>query len=118
MSFSIGLIRRLCVWLLTLSSFNISGTNWPILIKFYQKRHCGGGKAELGFGQDQIGSKLVSMATDDSHRVIIGKTVLPFFSVYFSSDQFIHAGNKDMYESSEELEVRPDPTTDCGVSCH
>ena len=27
------------------------------------------------------------------------------------------ACNEDMYESSEEFEVRPDLTTDCGVSC-
>ena len=27
------------------------------------------------------------------------------------------AGNEDMHESSEEFEVRPDLTTDCGVSC-
>ena len=31
-----------------------------------------GGKAALGFGADQIGT-LVSMATDSSHRVIMGK---------------------------------------------
>ena len=32
----------------------------------------GGGKAALGFGADQIRT-LVSMATDSSHRVIMGK---------------------------------------------
>ena len=26
-------------------------------------------------------------------------------------------GNDDMHERSEELEIRPDQTTDCGVSC-
>ena len=31
-----------------------------------------GGKAALGFGPDRIGT-LVSMATDGSHRVIMGK---------------------------------------------
>ena len=30
---------------------------------------------------------------------------------------FILAGNDDMHESSEEFEIRPDPTTDCNVSC-
>ena len=30
---------------------------------------------------------------------------------------FILAGNDDMHESWEEFEIRPDPTTDCGVSC-
>ena len=41
-------------------------------IKFYLKHHWGGGKAALGFGADQIRT-LVSMATDISHRVIMGK---------------------------------------------
>ena len=51
---------------------NISETSRPITIKFYLKHHWGGGKAALGFGADQIRT-LVSMATDISHRVIIGK---------------------------------------------
>ena len=42
--------------------------------KFYLKHYWGGGKAALGFGADQI-STLDSMATDSSHRVIMGKTV-------------------------------------------
>ena len=41
-------------------------------IKFYKKHHWGGGKAALGFGADQIRT-LVSMATDSSHRVKMGK---------------------------------------------
>ena len=35
----------------------------------------GGGKATLGFWPDQIGTR-VSMATDSSHRVIMGKLSL------------------------------------------
>ena len=58
----------------TLSNMNISETSRPITIKFYLKRHWDGGKAALGFDADQIRS-LVSMATDSSHRVIIGKRV-------------------------------------------
>ena len=30
---------------------------------------------------------------------------------------FILAGNDNMHKSSKELEIRPDPTTDCRVSC-
>ena len=56
----------------TFSNMNISETSWPIAIKFYLKHHWGGGKAALGFGPDRIGT-LVSMATDSSHRVIMGK---------------------------------------------
>ena len=57
------------------------------------------------------------MATDSSHRVIMGNTVS--FIGCFSSDPF-HiklAGNNDMHESLQELEIRSDWTTDCGVSC-
>ena len=59
---------------------------------------------------------MVSMATD---RVITEKRsyVLPLFLGRFNSILFILAGNDDMYESSEEFEIRPDPTTDCGVIC-
>ena len=58
----------------TLSKINISETSWPIVIKFYQKHHWGGGLAALRFGPDRIRT-LVSMATDSSHRVIMGKTL-------------------------------------------
>ena len=57
------------------------------------------------------------MATDSSHRVIMGKTVLQLFLSFFYPILFILAGNNDMHESLEEFEIRPDQTTDCGVSC-
>ena len=66
--------RRPSVRLSTLSNINISETSWPIVIKFRQKHHWGGGLAALGFGPDRI-RNLVSMATDSSHRVIMGKTL-------------------------------------------
>ena len=59
-----------CLW--TFSNSNISATSGPIVMKFYLNHHWGGGKAALGFGPDRIGT-LVSMATDSSHRVIMGK---------------------------------------------
>ena len=58
---------------LILSNMNISATSWPIEMKFYLKHHWGGGKASVGFDPDRIRT-LVSMATDSSHRVIMGKT--------------------------------------------
>ena len=64
---------RLCVLPLTLSNMNISTTSGPIVTRFYLKHHWGGGKAALCFGPDRIGT-LVSMVTDTSHRVIMGKT--------------------------------------------
>ena len=55
-----------------LSNMNISETSRPITTKFYLKHHWGRGKAALGFDADQIRT-VVSMATDSSHRVIMGK---------------------------------------------
>ena len=57
----------------TFSNMNISATSWLIGMKFYLKHHWGGGKASVGFDPDRIRT-LVSMATDSSHRVIMGKT--------------------------------------------
>ena len=56
----------------TLSNMNISKTSRQITTKFYLKHHWGGGKAALGFDADQT-RNLVSMATDGSQRVIMGK---------------------------------------------
>ena len=66
---------RLCVRAFTLLNINISETSGPIATKFYLKHHWSGGKAASGFWPDRIGT-LVSMATDSSHRVIMGKTLL------------------------------------------
>ena len=54
---------------------NISETRGPIATKFYLKHHWVGGQDTLGFGPDRIGT-LVSMATDSSHRVIMGENVV------------------------------------------
>ena len=64
---------RPCVGALTLSNMNISATNRLIGMRFYLKHHWGGGKASVGFDPDRIRT-LVSMATDSSNRVIMGKT--------------------------------------------
>ena len=70
--------RRLSVCLSVRSHFlniNISETSGPIGTKFYLKHHWGGGKTALGFELDRIGT-LVSMVTDSSHLVIMGKILL------------------------------------------
>ena len=66
--------RRLCVCVcvFTFSNMNISKTRGPIATKFHLKHHWVEGKDVLGFGPDQIRT-LVSMATDSSHRVTMGK---------------------------------------------
>ena len=38
-------------------------------------------------------------------------------SLFFQWIFFILAGNTNNYNISNELEFRPDPTSDCGVSC-
>ena len=71
----------------TISNMNISAMSGPITTKFYLKYHWVGGKAAFGSGPDRIRT-LVSMATESSHRVIMGKTVSPLFLGCFSSDPF------------------------------
>ena len=39
-----------------------------------------------------------------------------FVCLFFNSILFILAGNKDMHQISDDFEIRPDPTTDSGVS--
>ena len=58
---------------------NISATSRLIGMKFYLKHHWVGGKASEGFDPDRI-KTLVSMATDSSHRVIMGKNDVITFS--------------------------------------
>ena len=55
----------------TLSNMNVSETSLQNNIKFHLE-HWARRLAALGFGLDQIRT-LVSMATDSSYRVIMGK---------------------------------------------
>ena len=85
-------------------------------IKFYMKHHWGGRKAALGFGADLIRT-LVSMATDSSHRVIMGKRASSRFLGCFNRILFILADIYDIHKSLHEFKIRPDLTTDNRVSC-
>ena len=98
------------------SNINISEASRPISIKFYLKHQWGGGKAVWGFGADQFRT-LVSMATDSSHRVIMGKRASSRFLECFDRILFILAGNDDMHESLDEFEIWRDSTKDYRVSC-
>ena len=71
----------------TLSNMNISATSWPIEMKFYLKHHWDGPKASVRLDLDRIRT-LVSMATDSSHRIIMGKTASSRFLECFRSDTF------------------------------
>ena len=77
---------RASVHMFTLSNMNISETNGLIATKFYLKHHWVRGKAAFGFGSDQIRT-LVFMA-DQKHRVVMEKTVSPFFIRQFFSRSF------------------------------
>ena len=66
----------------TISNMNICATSGLITMKFYQKHHWDEGKAAFGFGLDWI-KTLVSIATDSSQSVIMEKTVLPLFQLFF-----------------------------------
>ena len=56
----------------TLSNMNIYETSWPTEIKTNLEHHWGGGLTAIGFGPDRIRTR-VSMATDSSHKFIMGK---------------------------------------------
>ena len=84
--------------------------------KFYLKHHWDGGKAALGFRPDRIGT-LVSMTTDSSLRVIMGKCCEHSSAFIFDRIFFILAGSEDIYNISDEFEIRQDRTMNCGVSC-
>ena len=85
-------------------------------MRFYLKHHWGGEKASVGFDSYRIRT-LVSMATDSSHRVIMGKTASSRFLECFDRILFILAGKDNMHESLDEFEIWPDSTADYGVSC-
>ena len=71
------------------------------------EHHRGEGKATSG----QIRT-LVSMATDSSYRVIMGKRLHHIFSNVFDRILCILAGNDDIHKSLGEFEIWPDSTTD------
>ena len=60
---------------------------------------------------------MVSMATDSSRRYIMGGNVVNTLALYFLSDLLHLAGNENIYNISDEFEIRLDRTKDCGVSC-
>ena len=93
---------------------NISETSWPIVFNCHLVHHGGRGLAAIGFGLDRIRT-MVSMATDSSHRVIMGKKPCDYSS-YFIFDWFffILVGNEDNYTCNilDGFEIRQDLTRD------
>ena len=66
----------------TLSNIYTSVTGRLIIIKFHLEHYLGKGLAALGFGPDWI-RILVSMSTDNSYRVIMGKTFVTTLALSF-----------------------------------
>ena len=82
---------RPCVGVFTLSNMNISETSGLIPINFLSEAsYWGEGKTALGFGPDRI-KTLVSMATDSSNLVLLGKTASPIFiGCLIASFSYLH----------------------------
>ena len=106
---------RPCICMSTLSNINISETSWPIAIKFYLKQHWVVRKAALGFGADRCITPLY-MATDSFHRVIMGKTVSPLFSVVFHPIPFKRTCMKSRTISKFSQIRQPTAELDCQSS--
>ena len=99
----------------TLSNTNIHGISRSFAIKFYLQQL---GERLHWIWPDWIRT-LVSMATDSSHRVIMGgggggegQNCGHSSAFIFDWIFFILAGKEDNHKSSDEFEIRPDPTTD------
>ena len=99
---------------LTLSHMNISETIYSglIAIKFYLKHWWARGKTVSSFGQDRIRS-LVSMATDSSHRVIMGVCCQHSSILIFDWIFFILADNEDNHKISYVFEIQELAALEC-----
>ena len=62
---------------------------WDNYNKFLTEPSLGGGEAGLGFGPDRIRT-LVSMATDSSHRDIMGKCCDHSSALFFFLSDLLH----------------------------
>ena len=102
---------RPSVHLSTLSNKNFSEISRLIVIKFHLKHHWGRRWTALGFEPVRIRT-LVSMSTDSSHRVIMGKPCDHSSSFIFDWFFFILACNKDIYKISDGFEIGQYPTKD------
>ena len=78
-------------------NMNISETSWRIIIKFHLEHHWVGGLAAIGLRPDWIRT-LVSMTTDSSHRVIMGKSC-DHSSSFIVDWFFILAGNDNNHNT-------------------
>ena len=75
----------------------------------------GGVTVASEFGANWV-KTLVSMATDSSHRTIMGKTVFSCFLSCFDPILFILACKVDEHKNLNEFEFWTSQTTEYGVS--
>ena len=66
---------------------------------------------------DQIRPLTAELSALECLKKSIFCVVATLASFVFQWIFFILAGNKDNYNISNEIEFRPDPTSDCGVTC-
>ena len=76
------LVRPLVLPCLNIFKLQYLRNQWSNRNQIYLKQHWVGRKDALGFGPDRIGT-LVSMVTDSSHRVIMGKMLCPLWRLNF-----------------------------------
>ena len=76
----------------------------------------GGGLFVLGFGSDRMRT-LVSMATNSSHMVIMGKSCDHSSFFIYNWFVFILACNERNHKMSNGFEIQQDRTRDFGESC-
>ena len=97
----------LCVSLCVCSHFQtwISlETSGSVVTKFYLKHHWVGGRDALGFGPDWIRT-LVFIATDSSHRIIMGKRCEHASAFIFDWIFFMLTGNEDNHNKNMAASV-------------
>ena len=90
---------------------NIAETSWPTAIKFHLEHYLGGELTALGFGLDRIRT-LVSMATDSSHRVIMGENVVTTLASSFLIGSSLFLQGTSTTIISNGYEIRQDGTRD------
>ena len=90
----------MCLSVFTLSNMNISAASGPITTKFYLTHHWGRRNAALCFWPDRI-RPLVSMATDRSNRLKMGKKHCEHSSAFIVDRVFFNlTGNKNNHNIS------------------
>ena len=71
---------------------------------------------EFKFQPDTDTNRVICPCASEKLLYNVVSTLAPSFLIGYSS-YIVLAGNKDIHNISDEFEIRPDRTKDCGVSC-